>query len=565
VTHSTTPHANRTPFALALVAVLLYAPLIGWGLPHATAPDRAKTYAADEILPLEPLAEMRSTLVKSQPDRNYGYPQWHYFVLAAAQAPYIGLLWLTGDLISPSGEYPFGLADPVRALKILTLIGRLVSVLMAAGIVMATYFVARTLWDRRTGIAAAVLTMLSYPMFYYSRTGNLDVPAFFWSSLGLAAFAQILQQGFTPRRAAWLGAFAGLAMATKDQSVVIFLPLGAMLLLPRFRRAPHPSDQWRSLAVAFGGSLFAYAIGTGIWIEPQRHLTHVHALLFDPQRLSVAHAYFEPHPRSWMGLGALSGEALKRAADAFSIPVLLGFSAGVARSARSAPLRLVLISPVLLLFGLLFVPTGFVLLRYYLPLTLIVDAFAAYGILWLRKTPLRPICVPALLVVCALRLLVGLDLSYAQLYETRIAAGRWIEAHVLPGERIEYFGPAQKLPPLPAVVESRRVAGRNDWRGQVGHGSAVLAYLSVDGPEYLLLVPDWTTPMGSDHSADCPPEVRLALAEGSVGYRQVAAFHTPALLPEGLRPPLDHPSVSPPVTIFARKDVAQRLGPVEGT
>ncbi len=56
--------------ALAVAALLLYAPLIGWGLPHATAPDRTKTYATDELLPLEALAEMQSTFIAAQPGRN---------------------------------------------------------------------------------------------------------------------------------------------------------------------------------------------------------------------------------------------------------------------------------------------------------------------------------------------------------------------------------------------------------------------------------------------------------------------------------------------------------------
>ena len=148
---------------------------------------------------------------------NYGYPWWHYFVVAAAQAPYIAYLSVTGELHNGTPHYPFGLRDPVNSLRVvLTLIGRLVSVLMGAGVVIAAYLFSSVLWGHATGLAAAVLTMLSYLMCYYSGTGDLsDVPAFFWSACGLVVFATVLVDGLTPRRAAWLGVLAGVATATE--------------------------------------------------------------------------------------------------------------------------------------------------------------------------------------------------------------------------------------------------------------------------------------------------------------------------------------------------------------
>jgi len=309
---------RATLLALGLGAFLWYAPLIWWAAPHATAPGRTKTFATDEILPLEALAEMRSTFVAAAPDRNFGYPWWHYFVTAAAQAPYIAALRMSGDW-SPAGPtYPFGFEDPVGALEVLTIIGRAVSVLMGAGIILATFAFARTLWGQTAGVIAASLTLVSYPMTHYSRTGNLDVPAFFWSAIALAILARIFTSG------------------------------------------------------------------------------------------------------------------------------------------RS-------------------------------------------------------------------------------------------------GDRLEFFGVAETLPPLPATIQSRRIMGREKWVGQPAHGSAVLDYLRRDGPAYWVVVPDWTSRPGMEHSADCPPEVHAALVDGSAGY-QLAAYSPPRLLWPGPfgRPRLDNPSVAPPVRIFRR-------------
>jgi len=63
------------------------------------------------------------------------------------------------------------------------------------------------------------------------------------------------------------------------------------------------------------------------------------------------------------------------------------------------------------------------------------------------------------------------------------------------GSRVEYFGAAQKLPHLSVEIKTRRVAGRSgrDWEGEFDHGPSVLKYLVEGGPEYVLIIPDWTS------------------------------------------------------------------------
>jgi len=558
-----TPETRRRTWApalgLATLAIALYAPLIGWGAPHATAPNRVKTFATDEILPLEALAEMRNTFVVSRPDRNYGYPWWHYFVVAVAQAPYLAYLKVSGELQTPSPEYPFGLRDPVQALRWLTLIGRMVSVLMGAGVVVAAYYFANILWGRLAGVVTASLTMLNYLMFYYSRTGNLDAPAFFWSGVGLAIFAKIMGAGLTVGRAAWLGVFAGLAMATKDQAVVIFLPLGCCLATPWFDQSLERSARWRPIVAGLAASVAAYAVGTGLIVDPQRHITHVHALLFDPQRLSGASAYWPPHPRTLAGTINLFGDYLRKLAEMASPPVLLTAGAGALLALRSEPRLLILLLPVPALFLILIWPTGIVVLRYLLPLALLISAFAAYALMEMRRSRLRPLWVPSLVILCGWQLLVGADLTYAQYHDSRYEAAAWLEREARGGARVEYFGAAETMPGLPANIISGPVAGRAQWVGEFGHGPAVLRYLSKEGPEYVAIIPDWTSRPGMERSADCPPEVYDALREGAIGYSQAAFFPTRSLLGGWrLRPPLDNPSVCPPVRIYARHDVLNR-------
>jgi 4-amino-4-deoxy-L-arabinose transferase-like glycosyltransferase len=550
---------NAAALGLGLLAIALYLPMIGWGLPYATAPDRTKTFATDEILPLEGLAEMHNTFIVSKPDRNYGYPWWHYFVVSVAQAPYLVYLMFSGGMQAPAAEYPFGLRDPVEALQWLTLIGRAVSVLMAAGVVVAAYYFSAILWGRFAGTIAALLTMLNYLMFYYSRTGNLDVPAFFWSSIGLAIFAKVLVEGFSVRRAAWLGVFTGLAVATKDQAVVIFLPLGCVLLLPHFSWSHDTGYRLRPILAGLGGALLAYLIGTGMIIDPQRHLTHVYSLFFDQSRITAGAAYWAPQPKTWTGTMHLIRDYIGALVAMASPLLLLTSLAGALIVLRSSPWYLVLMLPVLTLFLMLILPTGVVVQRYLLPLTLILDAFAARALSSLRLSYHRPAWLLLLLVLCGWRLLVGADLTYAQYHDTRYGAAKWIQSHVEPDDRIEYFGVTETLPPLPVEIKTQRVAGRTHWVGEFGHGPFLLRYLAEQGPEYLVVIPDWTSKPGMERSADCPAEVFTALVDGRVGYTQAAFFSTPSLFfGSWRRPSLDNPSVAPPVRIFARNDILKR-------
>jgi hypothetical protein len=542
--------ATRTHLILTLAALAIYAPGVGWGLPHATAPDRTKTVATDEILPLEGLAEMQSTFIRRAPDRNIGYPWFHYFVVSAAQAPYVAKLIMTGDMATPAPAYPFGLRDPVRALQVLTIIGRLVSVVMGVGIVLASFHFGRLLSGDEAGRIAGVLTLVSYPMVYYSRTGNLDVPAFFWTALGFVALAAIVTQGVTTRRCVWLGISAALAIATKDQIVLLFIPLALAVALPRFQRGAPGGYRVRPLVGGPAAALGAYVLATGLLVDPGRHIDHVNALVFHQNRVTGFFEFFPPSPRNWQGHTALASKYVSGLAAMMSLPVLLTAVAGGFVLVRRSPWMAVWLVPILTTF-LLARAMGVVVVRYLLPLTLVVDAFAAAAVVALRHTRHARWAVPLAVVLVLGRVLVAADLTYAEVEDTRQPAASWIRAHVSPGARVGYFGDPDVLPALDAQVTTVAIASRQSAGSR--DPAAVLQTLTTARPDVLIVIPDWTSG-ALPHSALCPRPVYAALLTGSAGYRLSAEFETPMLLPSWFRrPPLDYPTVAPPVRIFVRE------------
>jgi 4-amino-4-deoxy-L-arabinose transferase-like glycosyltransferase len=61
---------------------------------------------------------------------------------------------------------------------------------IATVVIAAAYDTARAVGER-AAILAAVFVICCYPMFYYSRTGNVDVPMLCFIALAVAAFARI--------------------------------------------------------------------------------------------------------------------------------------------------------------------------------------------------------------------------------------------------------------------------------------------------------------------------------------------------------------------------------------
>jgi hypothetical protein len=210
------------------------------------------------------------------------------------------------------------------------------------------------------------------------------------------------------------------------------------------------------------------------------------------------------------------------------------------------------------LFLFFFLPAGVVIRRYLLPLTLIIDAFAARAAVAVRMSAPRAVWLPLLILMFGWRLVVAVDLTYARQLESRSSASEWLITHASTGDRVEYFGVAETMPHLPAEIESRRIMGRTDWVGETNHGPEVLRYLETEGPEYVVTVPDWTSHQ-LDHSGDCPLEVFDALMDGSVGYDLAAYFPSRSAIGGWIeRPHLDSQMVSPPVRIFARRDILHR-------
>lgn len=556
---------DRLPVLLAVLALLVYLPGITWGIPHVTGSDRAHAWGNDDLVPLAPLAEMHNTFVVAKPDRNVAYPWFHYFLVAAAYGPYLVYLVVTGGLRHPDPQYPFGLADPVTALYHLSLIGRSVTLVLAVATVLGMYYTARYLWDRTAGVFAGLFTMLLFPMAYYARLGNPDVPSLGWTALGLAAFTLALRQGLTPARGVWFGVFTALALATK-------LPIGSFLFLPLVLLWRHLRDGrrhrflgWQSVWAAPAATalvfLGAYVVASGIVVDPMRYVQHVAKVRW----VTTEATHVIRHPATLSGYLAHAGDLFGYLVDVMTWPGMVAAGVGLMLAARRDPASLSLgLSAAG--FILMLLPMRLARIHYLLPVALPLTAFAGYAFSRGLQVPrrLRAITWAAAIIAAGYPLLHTVDLTHDMIRDSRYAAGAWFDRHSRPGDRLLHFGPSQPLPPLRPDLQTVAVRHRGDS----------LSALRAREAELVVVVPfdinenrervEWRDGPHAIFNDYLTKEAWAGLTDASLGYRLVARFQSPRLLPWLPRPFLTYASVNPPIHIFLRDDRAgdaPRLAP----
>ncbi|MDX1576903.1 MAG: glycosyltransferase family 39 protein [Gemmatimonadota bacterium] len=537
--------ARSEPALFGYAAVFLYALGIGWGLPHATGPERMFPWGPDELAPLRSLGELYRLFGPADAAFAPQYPMMQYFVQALFAAPYAAWLLLTGGLEGLAGTYPFGLADPAGSLAVFTVLARIPTVLMGGGTVAAAWWTADRLWGRRAARFAALAVLLSLPMFYYGRTSNVDVPALFWLACGTAAFAAALRDGLTVRRGALLGLFAALSVATKDAGYAYFAGVAVAVLGLQALAVRRGDAAVREAAVPLlagaGAAAAVYAVASGLVFSIDRFIAHVGFLIHGtPLPEGVEHPYYYTGEASLRGYLALAGTTARHVVDSLGLPLAIAALGGVFLTMRENPrLAWLLLPPVTVFLGTI-VPVRFVLIRFVLPIAYVFALFAGAALaalvhrlregVWARRA-----AGLAVLVCLGWAGARAADLTVQMWTDSRYALGDWLARTLDAGDEVGYYGSSVKLPHLPAVVEIGAMPG------QIlppDPGQSV-----ARDPDVVLVIPQQDNePV---HEWTLRTEDFDRLVEGTAGYRQ--AYRDPG---GGLLTGRIIPFVNPPVRAF---------------
>jgi 4-amino-4-deoxy-L-arabinose transferase-like glycosyltransferase len=383
----------------------------------------------------------------------YDYPLGHYLVLGVVYAPYVVWLALTGGFASaPSGQYPYGLADPTTTLTLLMFLARAVSAVMGTGIVVCVHSLTKALFDRRAATAAAAVAACGYALIFYSHTDNLDVPYLFWAMLALVSYAQLWRENRL-RHYLQLGACSAWAVATKDQAYALFLLLPLPLLWLAWHRQTHsfaPGKRLVTVALSHGlwsgvlASVTAFTLGSNLLFDWPRFVRHVEYLIVNP----TFDRYLDP------GLVADCARLLTLTTHyligAMGLPLFLAGVAGLIDAAWRRPAATLWLAVPLFSYGVVFIFGNlfYVHARHVLPLALLFSVFAGYLLAEVGRSPRLPIWLRRIGLAAMLGhgLLYGFSANLMLLNDSRQLAGQWLTTNVAPGARLEVYSPPIFLP-----------------------------------------------------------------------------------------------------------------------
>jgi hypothetical protein len=543
---------------LYLGALLLYAPGILWGLPHATAPDRIFPWGSDELAPLGPLAQVYRVALHGGAAFDPRYPLLPYVIQAIFMAPYLLWLRITGGLSGFRVDYPYGLSDPVSALAGMTLAARLSSLVLMAALPLIAYHTARRLWDLRTARLAGLFVLLVYPFSYYARTSNVDGGGLFWTCVALLLVASCLRDGLTSRRAALLGVFAALSIATKDQGYAIFLALGLAVVGRHVNTMLRTGRGWgaalRPALMGLAAALAVYLPASGLIFNPAMFAAHVRFIIFHPGG-GGGQSYFST-PATVAGYLHLASQFASLLVDSLGLPMALAALAGLGSAARRQPRALTLLLVILAILVGVILPTRFIRIRFLLPAAYVLALFAAAGVarLFERTTAAAPGTAAssgrdgarlwAGRVVVAITLVWSLvrvaDLTWQMQHDSRLELEAWLRDNAQPGDHVGYYGAPLKLPALAKGIVSQP--------GPWAEGRDSVA----SWPEFIVIIPQQVYEI--EHEWNLADERYRELQSGRWNYEAWLALRGPSLFDKR---PINW--VNPPVRLFVRRDLIPRL------
>ena len=402
-------------FVLVLSLILNIVP-IWFGLPSYEG------WFADEILPHHVRSGLEQRFSQGW---HRKYPPLHYYLLTLVHSPVL----LTAKLLK---------LDPstLSLYTTLMLLSRLMSIVMAAGIVFLVYKIGLEILSQRPAIFASLITSLVVPFVHYSKTANPDIPYLFWFTLSLFYFVRLMKTR-TRKYYLFFALTAVLSVSTKDHAYALYiLPIFSILCRDwKLRKKANPaltvirfiSDPTYLFAVAV--ALATFVLVYNLTFNSSGFILHLKALT-GPLREN-----YQLYPHTLSGHLSVLGRGLDQVRFSMGWP-LFGLSiAGILAALASKPRNLHLLS--LLLFALsteiFFIHViMYNYARFYLPACIILSFFGGQFLSSLLRSPSRfdTLVRAAVMAIFAYSFIYAFSVDLLMIKDSRYAAEKWIKKNI---------------------------------------------------------------------------------------------------------------------------------------
>ncbi len=486
----------RAGTSLAVALAIAAVPMV-WGLCWGLPAD-VDGWAPDELTPERLLHGVTARFVSPWASI---YPPLHFYVLAPLPT-IIETAAAADGWVTTAYPGTFVLHASMRA----------VTVLMAAGCLAWLSLMVRLHGSSREGLAAVAAAASCSTLLYYAKTANVDVPYLYWTLASCTCVAA-LARAWSPRLV-WLAAFFGAcAVGTKDQAAGFLLLMPAWLVVLRRQSITRTTNApWRT------------ALFDRVWVQAALivagTLAAIYLLPFDrttvSRHLDVARVgtYAPMVPATVAGQLRLLALELDLLSFMFGIPLFVLTMAAVVWAARERRgLAMAVAVPILSYVGLFLPVIRYTYDRFLLGVAVLLAALAGpFALRLWHERRWRP--AVATLGALGIAYTAGHALTGNVLMtrDSRSAVERVLmDRAAARRELVGLLSPRTYLPRmdiLPVVDLQASVEDVTQWT-----------------PGVLVFDRAWMNRY--DESDPTAFAMRTALEEGTLGYRQRAAWQAP--------------------------------------
>jgi hypothetical protein len=463
---------------------------VWWGLPGS--------WVAIELKPAYVLGALSQHFSHGWFD---AYPPVHFYVLSAAWSPLLLLSWLDRMTF-----------DGVVGYTSLVLVSRFVSLVMAAGIVIAACVCGTHAFGRRAGVAAAAIAASITPFLYYAKTANVDVPYLFWWALSMVFFLQLLDGG-RPIDYVLFASAATLSVCTKDQAYGLYLLLPPVIVVQIWREnraAAVPAAFWRALIdrrliAAAVTSVLLFALCQNLLFNFGGFMEHVR---FITGPGSAAYRVYEPTPAGHL---ELLRETMRLIQISMGWPLFIVGVAGLAMALAAPGLRRIavwLLAPVVSYYLAFINVILYNYDRFVIPMCFVLAIFGGLLVDRLLSLPTtaRRWSIAAIGAVFAYTLLYSATVDVLMISDSRYTVEEWMQVHL---RRTDLVG----------------VSGLREYLPRFGdlhlEDITTVDELRQEHPEYVVLNADYARAVPQDTAWG---QMIAGLQGGTLGYQRVGLF-----------------------------------------
>jgi hypothetical protein len=480
----------RTLRWIVLGSIALNVPGVWWGLPGS--------WVGAEIDP-------KAVAIGVFQQFSHGwwdtYAPFHYYLLALLSAPVLAMQRLGWPMPTPTVTN-----------SLLVLGYRAVSLVQAAGLVIATGLIGTYAFGRRAGLWAAALGALVAPFVHYAKTANVDVPYVFWFALSLVFYLRLLYD-LRARDFLLFAAFAVLAICTKDQAYGLYVLTPFPILWRLWEGRPELPPLRRLVSAAFDGRLWG-AAGVSLilfaaihnvafnWSGFVQHVRYIIGYGSQPYRL---------FDRGLAGQTALGVLTLRLVETSLGWPMFAATLVGLVIAAWSPRLRrpaIWLLMPAISYYACFLGVVLYNYDRFVLPICLVLTVFGGLALdrLLPARGGFRSWRLAAVVVLFAYTFLYAATVDVLMIGDSRYEVDRWLRAHASAGESVGLTGAQWILPNLNGFV-------RVDVR--------TIEELRRLRPTYFVVNADYARAIRDDTYWGT---INLGLRDGTLGYRLVLRY-----------------------------------------